>query len=225
MLRQFVESPDVSLRVFCDMLSAFHERVVQPTWGSIDKRLHEDIAARRRIFRTWGLVALLRTLGADISVTHDGDGAAIDFSFGDGVLRLDARARIMLVPSFFCWPHAERIIIKRPAGVRSILAYPLPPLPRKVTKIPDGEQVVECCAALGDPIRLRILELLNGRELSTRELAGFLQLTEPAISRHLQRLFDAGLVMRRRSSYFVMYALRRETVRRIIGALKVASSP
>ncbi|MBV9718362.1 MAG: winged helix-turn-helix transcriptional regulator [Candidatus Eremiobacteraeota bacterium] len=225
MLRQFVQSPDVSLRLFCDMLSAFHERVVQPTWGSIDKRLQEDIAARRHVLRTHGLVALLRTLGADISVAHERDGAVIDLPFGDGALRLDARARLVLVPSFFCWPHVERIVIKRPAGVRTILAYPLPPLPRKVAKIPDGEQVVKCCAALGDPIRLRIFELLNGRELSTRELAGFLQLTEPATSRHLQRLFDAGLVTRRRNSYFVMYALCRETVRRVIGALRVASSP
>ena len=224
MLQQFVDSPIRSLRLFCDMLAAFQQRVVQPTWGSIQSRLLEDIVARRRVFRTYGMVPLLRTLSSDIVVSHGRRGAAVDFPFEGGDLHLDARGRLVLVPSFFCWPRIESVMLKTPHGVRCIIAYPLPPLPAKITRIPNADDIVACCTAVGNGVRIRIVELLNGRELSTRELAGYLKISEPLVSRHLRQLFDAGLLQRRRSGYFVLYSLRRERIQRLIDSLKIAST-
>ena len=49
-------------------------------------------------------------------------------------------------------------------------------------------------AALGDPNRRRIVQLLAGGERSVGELAGELPISRPAVSRHLRLLKDAGLV-------------------------------
>ncbi|WP_433169272.1 ArsR/SmtB family transcription factor [Kribbella sp. CA-247076] len=49
-------------------------------------------------------------------------------------------------------------------------------------------------AALGDPMRRRILELLADGSRSVGELAGELPVSRPAVSRHLRLLKEAGLV-------------------------------
>ncbi|MEV0288702.1 MULTISPECIES: metalloregulator ArsR/SmtB family transcription factor [unclassified Kribbella] len=49
-------------------------------------------------------------------------------------------------------------------------------------------------AALGDPTRRRILELLADEPRSVGELAGELPVSRPAVSRHLRLLKEAGLV-------------------------------
>jgi DNA-binding transcriptional ArsR family regulator len=47
---------------------------------------------------------------------------------------------------------------------------------------------------LADPSRRRILELLRTEERSVGELVGALGMSQPAVSRHLRVLRDAGLV-------------------------------
>lgn len=49
-------------------------------------------------------------------------------------------------------------------------------------------------AALADPTRRRVLELLVLRAQSVRELAEQLPVSRPAVSQHLRALHDAGLV-------------------------------
>jgi DNA-binding transcriptional ArsR family regulator len=49
-------------------------------------------------------------------------------------------------------------------------------------------------AALGDPNRRRIVELLAGGGRSVGDLAGEMPISRPAVSRHLRLLKDAGLV-------------------------------
>jgi DNA-binding transcriptional ArsR family regulator len=49
-------------------------------------------------------------------------------------------------------------------------------------------------AALGDPHRRRIVELLADRSRSVGELAQELPISRPAVSRHLRLLKQAGLV-------------------------------
>jgi DNA-binding transcriptional ArsR family regulator len=49
-------------------------------------------------------------------------------------------------------------------------------------------------AALADPVRREIVELLAGGERGAGEIAGRFPVTRPAISRHLRLLREAGLV-------------------------------
>jgi DNA-binding transcriptional ArsR family regulator len=57
--------------------------------------------------------------------------------------------------------------------------------------------VVGAFAVLGEPNRLRILELLRAEELSVGELVRQLDLSQPAVSKHLKVLRQAGFVSSR----------------------------
>jgi DNA-binding transcriptional ArsR family regulator len=48
--------------------------------------------------------------------------------------------------------------------------------------------------ALADPTRRKIVELLARRERSSGELAGHFALSQPAVSKHLRVLREAGVV-------------------------------
>ena len=60
---------------------------------------------------------------------------------------------------------------------------------------------------LGEPYRLRILQQLERGELSVGALVEVLDGNQPNVSRHLQVLYDAGLVSRRRDGTSVLYAI------------------
>jgi DNA-binding transcriptional ArsR family regulator len=53
-------------------------------------------------------------------------------------------------------------------------------------------------SALGDPTRRAILSRLAGGEVTVMELAEPFAMSQPAISRHLRVLEEAGLITRRR---------------------------
>lgn len=63
---------------------------------------------------------------------------------------------------------------------------------------------------LADPTRRGILELLNQRDRSVLQLVERFTLTQPAISRQLRLLREAGLVDVRPAGQRRVYSLRRE---------------
>ncbi len=66
---------------------------------------------------------------------------------------------------------------------------------------------MQAFAALGDPTRQRIVEMLAARELSVGEIARRFDMTAPAVSQHLKLLREAGLVQVRRDAQRRIYAL------------------
>jgi DNA-binding transcriptional ArsR family regulator len=66
---------------------------------------------------------------------------------------------------------------------------------------------MEGFAALGDPTRRKIVEMLAARELPAGEIARRFDMTAPAVSQHLRLLRDAGLVSVRRDAQRRIYAL------------------
>ncbi len=61
--------------------------------------------------------------------------------------------------------------------------------------------------ALSDETRLRVIKLLEERELCVCELMQVLDMSQPRISRHLGVLKNAGLVNDRREGKWVYYSL------------------
>ena len=61
--------------------------------------------------------------------------------------------------------------------------------------------------AFSDRTRLRILHLLQGREMCVGDIVDVLRLPQPTISRHLSYLRRAGLVKARKDGLWVFYAL------------------
>jgi DNA-binding transcriptional ArsR family regulator len=62
-------------------------------------------------------------------------------------------------------------------------------------------------AAIADPTRRRILELLTGGERSAGDLAAEFAISRPGVSRHLRVLREAGLVRSRGAGQQRMYVL------------------
>jgi len=74
-------------------------------------------------------------------------------------------------------------------------------------------------AALGDLARLRILRLLDDRELSVGELARALQLPQSTVSRHLKLLHDGRWIVKRSEGTASLYCLVQDTLDEQAGEL------
>lgn len=70
-------------------------------------------------------------------------------------------------------------------------------------------------AALGEPNRLRIVELLNDAPRAVGEIAATLGLRQPQVTKHLQTLERTGLVTMHPLGQRRIYALNREPLRRL----------
>lgn len=68
---------------------------------------------------------------------------------------------------------------------------------------------------LGEPRRREILDLLRAGERPVGEVVARLQLTQPAISKHLRILREAGLVDYRQDAQRRLYRLRPEPLAEI----------
>jgi DNA-binding transcriptional ArsR family regulator len=87
--------------------------------------------------------------------------------------------------------------------------HPLPPL---VVDI-----VANRFRALGEPMRIRMLDLLRDGERTVGELAERLDTTQQNISKHIGILQRAGIVGRRRDGVRTPYAIVDETVLDLCG--------
>jgi DNA-binding transcriptional ArsR family regulator len=81
-----------------------------------------------------------------------------------------------------------------------------------------GEQdlLAKYFRALGDPTRLRVLELLGDGERSVGELVAALGLPQPKVSNHLACLRWCGFVSTRREHRTIHYRLADDRVREIV---------
>src|SRR5882757_1821419 len=73
--------------------------------------------------------------------------------------------------------------------------------------------------ALSDPTRREILRLLGKRVLTVGEIVERFSLSQPAISRHLAVLRQAGLVSAERNGQNVVYALDTTVFQEVVRAL------
>src|SRR5918994_4972954 len=67
--------------------------------------------------------------------------------------------------------------------------------------------ILEHMTALADPIRCRLLMLLEKQELTVTELCAVLQMPQSSVSRHLKTLADDNWVVSRRDGTSRFYAM------------------
>lgn len=75
---------------------------------------------------------------------------------------------------------------------------------------PRLEEMAEEFKVLGDKTRLRILSLLNGRELCVCDLTEVLGISQPGVSQQMRRLRQVGFVIERRGGQWTYYSLNME---------------
>ena len=69
------------------------------------------------------------------------------------------------------------------------------------------QAILDHLSALTDPVRCRVLLLLEEHELTVGELCSVLQLPQSTVSRHLKTLGEAGWVVSRRDGTSHYYSL------------------
>jgi hypothetical protein len=84
-----------------------------------------------------------------------------------------------------------------------------------------GERNVEARAelfnALGHPVRLLILNLVQMKPRHGQELAEILRLNPGTISHHLSKLAEVGLLTSEKAQYYQVYSLASDVLNRTIG--------
>ncbi|MHC4948629.1 MAG: ArsR/SmtB family transcription factor [Planctomycetota bacterium] len=89
------------------------------------------------------------------------------------------------------------------------------------------DDVVRALRLLADPTRLRLLRLLQYKELNVSAICRRLELAQPTVSHHLGLLRSVGLVNNRRQGKQVFYRLNPEQVDRFDtpGSLLIQTGP
>lgn len=73
------------------------------------------------------------------------------------------------------------------------------------------ERAATILKLLGDKTRLTMMKLLEGRTLCVCELVELFEISQPAISQHLRKLKDAGLVKEEKRGQWVYYSVNKES--------------
>ncbi|MGY6211561.1 metalloregulator ArsR/SmtB family transcription factor [Cytobacillus firmus] len=64
---------------------------------------------------------------------------------------------------------------------------------------------------LGDKTRLTMVKLLNNHDCCVCEFVEIFKMSQPAISQHLRKLKDAGVVKENRRGQWIIYSLNQES--------------
>src|SRR6201999_1806979 len=78
-----------------------------------------------------------------------------------------------------------------------------------MSRTPKPLDLVQLFAALADPTRLRLLNLMNGREVCVCYFVEILHQPQPKISRHLAYLRRAQIVQARREGKWMHYSIQQ----------------
>jgi hypothetical protein len=122
--------------------------------------------------------------------------------------------RVMFVPSCYVGPyvaytyHSDHLILFY--NCRSTPASPA---------FSDGTALYPPLKALADETRLQILALLRGRELYAQEIVQQLDISQPAVSRHLNLMATAGILSVRREGNVKYYRISGQTLTYLARAL------
>ena len=83
----------------------------------------------------------------------------------------------------------------------------------------DDSTVIELCRALGDPIRLAIVNELRGGSQCACVLAEVTSVSPSLLSHHLKALRDAGLITGERRGRWIDYSLAPSVLERLSSSL------
>jgi DNA-binding transcriptional ArsR family regulator len=199
---------------FADLLEAYWEEAFAAEWARIEPALAAGVTAAGREIARGGVYPFLLRLAPQLRVD------LADSSFGldvphDHRVPLDPSNPLLLVPSVYVWPHVR---VNCDAPWPLTLVYRAPHLSQSLRPAQPPE-LVSVFRALGDPTRVRILQLVAGKPRSTQELATLVGLSTPGTSKHLRTLAGAGLVTTRREGYYVVYSLAPERLETLGGDL------
>jgi len=195
-----ISDPAGVLREFADVVESYWRAAFAERWDHYRPLLEQSIAEAKEQLPA-GLDAVLGRLWPELRMDAAGNGFDVERTH-EHEIALGADARLVLIPSFFVWPHV-RVFCEMPGTV--VLAFaPAQMLQRVAPVAPPGE-LLGVLGALADDTRLRLLRYLYGHPRSTQELAALVGVSAPTLSEHLHKLESAGVLRSRREGPYVLY--------------------
>lgn len=76
--------------------------------------------------------------------------------------------------------------------------------------IVEMERAAFVLKLLGDKTRLSIIKLLDSNDCCVCEFVEMFQMSQPAISQHMRKLKDAGIVKESRKGQWIFYSLTKD---------------
>lgn len=74
------------------------------------------------------------------------------------------------------------------------------------------EMIAHRFRILSEPVRLRLINLVQDREMSVTELTMALQTSQPNVSKHLKILSDSGILRREQRANAVYYSVADRSI-------------
>jgi DNA-binding transcriptional ArsR family regulator len=190
---------------FTSLLEAYWEHAFAAEWARIEPQLADSVELAGRQIANDGVGAFLVTLAPQLRVDAGARSFGLDVPH-DHRVPISAKNPLLLVPSVYVWPHV-RVNCDPPWPLAVV--YRAPHLVKGLQRSTPPE-LVRLLKALGDPTRLRILELLAKQPRSTQELAPLAGLTDAGTSKQLRVLASVGLLTAKREGYYVVYSVEPE---------------
>ena len=75
----------------------------------------------------------------------------------------------------------------------------------------EVEKVASVLKLLGDKTRLTMVKMLDTNDYCVCEFVGIFKVSQPAISQHVRKLKDFGIVTEARRGQWIIYSLNKES--------------
>ncbi len=192
----FTDPPRMHALILYHLQTMWRE-VLQPEWNRVRPMLQESVNA----FRAQDF-SKLPTLDVARRVT----GQELKAYWEE---MLQRTRQLTLIPSAHIGPYLGKFMYEEKLWM--LFGAHLPAGARAESSALTRSELLVRLSALNDDTRLRILELLSKREeLCAQDVITLLDLSQPAVSRHLKQLSATGYVTERRREGNKCYALNRE---------------
>jgi ArsR family transcriptional regulator, arsenate/arsenite/antimonite-responsive transcriptional repressor len=150
-----------------------------------------------------------------VEATEEGVGAG-----GELLRALRSRVRRRLPAVGAARAGATAAVVVGAAGVTTAVETPVAccaPLGAPLLGDEEAHATAELFKALGDPARVRIVNLLatSVEPVCACDLYEPLGLSQPTVSHHLKKLTEAGLVEREQRGKWAYFSLRRDAVEKL----------
>lgn len=76
----------------------------------------------------------------------------------------------------------------------------------------EMEQAANILKLLGDKTRLTMMKILDHHDCCVCEFVEIFKISQPAISQHIRKMKDVGLVKEMRKGQWIIYSLKKDTI-------------
>jgi DNA-binding transcriptional ArsR family regulator len=203
-----LDDPAAFAQAFAALLADYWQAGFGEMWARIEEPLEQSIGEAGRRVAQRDVWSALGRLPRNCRVDSGRRELVIDLPH-DHRVEVGPQRPLVLTPSFFVWPHL-RFNCDLPWPLAII--YTPPELARDAEpRVPEAE-LLRMLRAVADDTRLRVLRLVAERPRTTQELEPLVGLSRAGLSKALQRLAEAGLVVPKRDGYYVVYHLASDQV-------------